>query len=488
MRFFSCKACQKRDGEIARLRDEISDLMQRNALLEKENGQLKHENAELKHENHRLREELTTARRETNRQAAPFRRDKLKKRKKKPGRRQGHPAALRPTPPPERIDRVVEVPCHTCPDCAVPLVEPGMVVQYQTDLPPIVPIVTQFNMETGYCPCCRKRQHGRHAEQTSDAIGAAGNTLGPVVLTMAAELKHRLGVPYRKICDFFKTYCDLSVSPGALVRAEQRLADLALPTYDLLIDALRKSDVVHADETGWRIGCVNAWLWVFSNANVTVYAIRSGSGARGHGVPKDILGPDFDGFLVVDGLASYNVLDYKKGQCNAHLLRRAKKERASAAPSDQAHLDQLIKLLQDALALAERREAVSIANFQRQAHAMQDRLIHWLNTVPAHPSDDLIRLVKHVQNHVAEWLVFLFHPEVPATNNHAERMLRPAVITRKVGGCNKTLRGALVHSVLSSIMTTCKQRGHQFLELARRLWREREPQAIPIPITPPPET
>ena len=37
-------------------------------------------------------------------------------------------------------------------------------------------------------------------------------------------------------------------------------------------------------------------------------------------------------------------------------------------------------------------------------------------------------------------------PGLEPTNNLAERMLRPAVITRKVGGCNKTLWGALVHS------------------------------------------
>jgi hypothetical protein len=48
-------------------------------------------------------------------------------------------------------------------------------------------------------------------------------------------------------------------------------------------------------------------LWVFSNQQVTVYAIRTGSGARGHGVPEEILGPDFDGYLIVDGLASYTV-------------------------------------------------------------------------------------------------------------------------------------------------------------------------------------
>jgi hypothetical protein len=43
-------------------------------------------------------------------------------------------------------------------------------------------LITQFHIETGYCPCCRQRVQGRHPEQTSNAIGAAGNTLGPRVL------------------------------------------------------------------------------------------------------------------------------------------------------------------------------------------------------------------------------------------------------------------------------------------------------------------
>ena len=486
MRLFSCSTCEQRNGDLVLLREQNSELVRENCELKQENHKLKQENDQLKQESQRLRVELATARREANRQASPFRRAKLKKRKGKPGQRKGHAPANRPTPAPEQIDRVVDVPCHTCPDCDVELVDPGVVVQYQTDLPPIVPITTQFNIETGFCPCCRQRHQGRHADQISDAIGAAGNTLGPVVLTMAAELKHRLGVPYRKICDFFKTYCELRVSPGALVRAEQRLANLARPTYDLLLDALRRSDVVHVDETGWRISSVNAWLWVFTNANVTIYAIRTGKGARGHSVPADILGPDFDGFLVIDGFSCYNVLDYKKGQCNAHLLRRAKKEREGAPPREQAHLDELIKVIHDAAALAERREAVSAANYQRQTGQMEDRLINWLHTLPENPSDDLQRLANHVRNHVTEWLTFLFHPEVPPTNNLAERMLRPGVVTRKIGGCNKTLLGALVHSILASVMVTCRQRGQNFLDLARQLWQGREPQAIPIPIAPPP--
>jgi transposase len=459
----TCPGCVDRDRTIARLQRRITHLERRLDKLEAENR--------------RLREQLDEARREVHRQTTPFRRRHLKLRQKKPGRRKGHAPANRPTPPPERIDRVIDVPCRRCPDCQADLVDPGVVIQYQTDLPPIVPIVTQFNIETGYCPCCRLYCQGRHPEQVSDAIGAAGNTLGPVALTMAAELKHRLGVPYRKICDFFSTYCDLTICPATLVRAEQRLTDLALPTYDLLIEALRRAEVVHADETGWRIGRLNAWLWVFSNQDATVYAIRH---SRGHEVPEAILGPDFDGWLIVDGFAAYTVLEYAKGQCNGHLLRRAKNLRDQVPEGEVPLLDELSHLLQEAIDLAQRRTNLTETGYRRRVAELEQRVVAWVLAKPKGCSDHLRRLHQHLCNHITEWFVFLHEPEVPATNNHAERMLRPAVITRKVGGCNKSLLGSLAHSVLASIMVTCKQQGQKFLELARRLWQGGEPQAIPL--------
>jgi hypothetical protein len=262
-----------------------------------------------------------------------------------------------------------------------------------------------------------------------------------------------------------------------LVRAEQRLTELARPTYDLLIDALRQADVVHADETGWRIGSLNAWLWVFSNQDVTVYAIRQ---SRGHEVPEAILGPDFDGWLIVDGFAAYTVLEYAKGQCNGHLLRRAKKLRDLVPETEIHFLDELSRLLQEAIDLAQRRSDLTDTGYRRRVAELENRLVAWVFAKPSSCSDDLRRLHKHLCNHITEWFVFLHEPAVPPTNNHAERMLRPAVITRKVGGCNKNLLGSLVHSVLASIMVTCKQQGRRFLDLAKRLWQGGEPQAIPL--------
>jgi transposase len=449
----ACAGCRERDTLVRQLQSRL-------AVVEAENG--------------RLRRELDSSRREQSRQANRFRRRNLKKRRKSPGRKRGHPAAVRPTPAP---DRVIEVPLRECPECQAPLYDRNTVTQFQTDLPPIVPIVTQFNIQTGYCTCCHAYRQGRHSEQTSNAIGAAGNTLGPVVLTMAAELKHRLGVPYRKICDFFATYCDLEICPAAFVRAEQRLTDKALPTYRLLLDALRRAHVVHADETGWRVGRQNVWLWVFSSKDTTIYVIRH---SRGSDVPEDILGSDFEGILIVDGLKTYDAFEVAKGRCNAHVLSRCKELLPTVPTAEQQHVQALSDLLQKAIQLAQRRSELGTTLYARRVQAVEDALDAWLERVPADSSADLNRLVNHVASHRGEWLLFLHDAEVPPTNNHAEQMLRPAVITRKVGGCNKTLLGALVHGVLASLMVTCKRQGRRFLELARRLWHAEETSAIPL--------
>ena len=64
---------------------------------------------------------------------------------------------------------------------------------------------------------------------------------------------------------------------------------------------------------------------------------------------------------------------------------------------------------------------------------------------------------------------FLDYKEVDATNNRAERQLRPAVISRKISCGNKTVAGAQTWQILNSLAATCAQRGHSFLHFIRKV-------------------
>ena len=57
-------------------------------------------------------------------------------------------------------------------------------------------------------------------------------------------------------------------------------------------------------------------------------------------------------------------------------------------------------------------------------------------------------------------LRFLEQPEVEHTNNRVERMLRPAVIARKVSHCSKTWSGAYTFAAFTSVIQTLLKKGN----------------------------
>lgn len=224
----------------------------------------------LRAENERLRAALEEARRSKMRQAAPFSKGPPKLHPKPPGRKPGHPPAHRPRP--EQVDRVIDVPLPSerCPACGAPLIDKKVQEQFQVDIPAVRPVTTQFNVHVARCRRCGTRVQGRHPEQTSDALGAAAVQLGPRLVSLAAEMKHRLGVSYGKLRTFFAAAWHVGISRATFARADQRLAQRLEPTSLTLILSIRQREVVYADETGWKIGGHNAWLWVFTETEITV--------------------------------------------------------------------------------------------------------------------------------------------------------------------------------------------------------------------------
>src|SRR3954468_3505491 len=79
---------------------------------------------ELRAEVERLKAELEQSRRAGKRQAAPFSKGPPKAQPRRPGRKPGHPPSHRAAPPPEQVDRTIEVPLPPqCPECHAPLEE-----------------------------------------------------------------------------------------------------------------------------------------------------------------------------------------------------------------------------------------------------------------------------------------------------------------------------------------------------------------------------
>jgi len=262
-----CRWRLARRNELARQKD-----------VHREKDGLQRQNERLWRENEQLKQQLATERRAGRRQAAPFAKKRPQGRGGRPGRRPGARYGRQGRRPcPARVDETFTAPAPaTCLDCGGAVEVTGAASQYQEDLPPVRPLVRRFDIEVGHCSQCRRRVQGRHALQTSDALGAARVQLGPGVVELVVELHTHGGLPLAKVADLLQTRFGLQVTPGGLQHLLHRTARDARPTYEALREQVRNAPVVTADETGWRVGARSHWLWAAVTPTTTIYAGDSG--------------------------------------------------------------------------------------------------------------------------------------------------------------------------------------------------------------------
>jgi transposase len=399
------------------------------------------------------------------------------RRKKKPGRKAGHAAALRPEP--LWIDRDQHVPLPTdshrqaiCPSCRCPLSRLRMHRRIVEDLVPSAVETTCYHTASGYCPKCRKRIESRAPEQPPPANVPHGQ-LGINALTTVAILRVRHRLPYDQVAQLLLDLPGLRVSPGGLVKQIKRLSQWLDGKYQELIRQMRASEHVHVDETGWRIDGRNFWLWAFTNPAFTLYHMDA---SRGGKVPRKLLGKAFGGTVIADFYSAYDQLAGPKQRCLTHLMRDVKETgEKDPAFADCPLSSKLLTWCKNALRLKKQQETLDDSTYQSKVIRLEkqrDRLIQTTNTHnkdPALVHPDARRLCKRLVRYRAELTRFLQEKQVDGTNNAAERALRPAVIMRKVTGGSRSTAGAKAWATLASLLRTADQQNLGVYQATKKL-------------------
>lgn len=455
---------ERQNADLARQAEQWSaqnaDLGRQNGELTATVAKLADQVEQLTQEVRQLREQLEQAEGAASRQAGPFRRaERLKKppeQHKRPGRRAGHPGAHRQARPADHRE-VVPLPC--CPKCGGAIHGVHPVRQIIEEIPPVRPMVYEVVTYRATCDCCGEVR-SRHPLQTSEATGAAGVHLGPRAIALAAALNKHHGLTMRRTCAILQELAGLDLTAGGLSQMIDRLADRVEGEYESLVNQIRGSPSVHADETSWWVGGPGWWLWTFTCPEVTVYRVEHSRAAK---VVEQTLGEDFAGVLVSDCLSSYDPPTYRKHKCIAHHLRAIEAAERLPGQSDPTYLRQWKTLLKSVLVLHRlwERGVLTDADIATKRLALEAWIDQLLAAPPTQGGD------ARIQNRLAKQrphlLGCLKDVRVEPTNNRAERSLRPAVITRKLSCGNKTDRGRRSWEVLASLGATFHQNGHDFV-------------------------
>ena len=437
----------------------------------------------LRQENDRLARELESARRSQKRQAAPFSKGEPKATPKKPGRKSGaaHGPHHRRRVPEMTGERYVAELSGQC-ECGGAIGWEQTKRQYQEDIVRRT-VVREFQVQTGHCGGCGRYHQGRHALQTSDALDAAQVQVGPEAIALLAHLNKRMGLSLGHAVEVLRIGYQLEMSRGGAYRALARLARKAAPTYEALGVAVKQSPVVWIDETGWKVGGRLHWLWVAVGRQVTVYRIEDG---RGFEQAAQLVGTGFAGCLIHDGWIVYwQFVQALHQSCLQHLLRRCQIMIETSGNRAAAQLPAQVKgLLEQGLELRDRRTRGEIS--ERGVWSAGGRLAAEMERLLSRPWKNAAnrRLEKHLRRQQPYLFTFLHCPGVEATNNRAERAIRPAVIARKVWGGSRTANGAQVQQVLASVLATCRQQAKDAFSRITDLLRS--PVAVVLDLRPGP--
>ena len=207
----------------------------------------------------------------------------------------------------------------------------------------------------------------------------------------------------------------------------------------------------------WRAsGGPKWWLWVFTNKEGTVYEVHNG---RGRAVIEDFL-EDFKGVLVSDCLNIYDGVTALQQKCYAHHLKAISAAIEEKGFPEQGYLIKVRSMLKTALLI----KGLNLpqAKCKECKAALEQTADRLLQPSRDDPVEEKVRNRLFKQR--SHLFTFLDFESVEATNNLAERQLRPAVIARKLSCGNKTEKGAQSWQIITSLAATCRQTGKDFAE------------------------
>lgn len=440
------------------LSKENRKLKRENETLIEKNGQLNKENERLKNQLHKI---LGVSKSPSPDKVESQLSDDAKKVGKKRGAPVGHEGRTRPIP--DKIDSFKIIPPpDVCPQCGQTRIEhtQASTSKYIEDIVPVTRHVTQIRYLEGICSHCRT------SVIHPQALEGPPVTIGPNLISLLTIMRQQLGATYRKMSRFSTETLQVPLSPSGVLGIINRMSCKLEPIYKGIEAALPSQEVIHGDETGWKMDSAHWQLWCFCNRYLVYFHPSPSRGAK---IPKSILGENYRGILHADFYAAYNFVA-KTQRCLIHLQRDIHNE-LEVSPYDSAlvNVKEGINAIVNEAKRIKRLHLSQLSPEEKEKTKKEmDDILLGLTRLDS-PNKKTQALIKRIIKHRPNLLRFMEHPEVEFHNNRAERAIRPAVIFRKISFGNRTEQGAYLYTILASVIETYRLKNRNITQLLKRV-------------------
>lgn len=302
--------------------------------------------------------------------------------------------------------------------------------------------------------------------------------LGPRLASLIVLLSLRYRLSRTKLRELLHELMGVTLSTGLIDQTLRQSAGQVAPVEDALLDVIKHSALLNVDETGWLEKGLSLWFWVLLSESAVIYVI----GSRAKEMFVNALPDGFVGWLMSDGYSVYRHYNHRL-RCWAHLIRKAKGlSEATCRQTCEVGGDLLVVMKQLMLNQTISTGLISELIIQQQPEV--ERLKSLCESHRQSPHDKLGAFCREMLN---DWDAItrpLYDPDLPLTNNAAERQLRHWVVARKTSSGTRSELGSRSLALLASIIDTCRLRkasAWDYLTDAIRAGRARQPMpALPV--------
>lgn len=377
-------------------------------------------------------------------------REKKKGPKRKRGGQPGHQRHQRELIPSEDCDRVVPLKPDVCRRCATELtgVDPEPLRHQVWDLPEIKPVVIEYQQHRLPCSCC--------GEITCAALpeGVPCGQSGPRLIAFTGLLMAYFRQSKRRTAMFLQDLLNQPCCPSLAVKMENQVAAALQAPCEELQQALADQRQLYLDESPTKEANQKAWLWAAVAPLFAVFAIFP---SRAGTAITSLLGKAYAGIVNCDRAKMYWQLS-RLQWCWAHLKRdfQALIEHPDPQVKRLGHdLMRQVKLMFQHWRLYKSGE-ISWTTFQRLMAPLRREVDCLLLRGEFSGNDRLVGMCKELYNHRAWLWTFIEHEGVEPTNNTAERVLRHAVIWRKLSFGTQSSSGSRFVERMLTTIETCR--------------------------------
>ena len=261
----------------------------------------------------------------------------------------------------------------------------------------------------------------------------------------------------------------LVVTSQALWDQHAALAKYLKSTWETLCAEALVEDVLHVDETGWRMmGSKTNPKWTLFGLTSPRVAAYHLVGSKSAATARQIL-KGFRGTLVVDGFVIYPIVaELEKRIRIAHCWQHADRKFKDAKDPPQA-IGEIRRLIAQLYTIEREVEgpfpgdaaacALRLRLRQEKSAPIIKEIREWAFSQGGLRRSSFGKAVRYLLKHWDGLILFLEDSKIPLDNNAAERILRGPVVGRKNFYGNRSRRGAKVAAILYSVIETAKLNG-----------------------------